>query len=72
MEHSFNFEIIKQLEAGLLKQGKRTEEYEADNNTKNKREGNDNGDTLKNECNMVIIVYLLWFEGECALLAHRK
>lgn len=39
---------------------------------KNKRERNDNGDTLKNECNMVIIVYLLWFEGECALLAHRK
>lgn len=33
---------------------------------------NDNGDTLKNEFNMVIIVYLLWFAGVCALLAHRK
>lgn len=28
----------------------------------NKRK-NDNGDTLKNEFNMVIIVYLLWFAG---------
>lgn len=37
----------------------------------NKRKS-DNGDTLKNECNMVIIVYLLWFAGVCALLAHRK
>lgn len=30
----------------------------------NKRR-NDNGDTLRNEFNMVIIVYLLWFGGMC-------
>lgn len=37
----------------------------------NKRK-DDNGDILKNEFNMGIIVYLLWFAGVCALLAHGK